>query len=122
MARRVMMGLWGMLPQFNYTKTILVVDDDIDVRSWTDVAWALATRMDASRDTVVVSNTPIDYLEFASPESGLGGKLGIDATRKIGTETTREWGRTLVMSPEVKARVDAIWPKLPRALSAGPRA
>ncbi|RBP12272.1 3-octaprenyl-4-hydroxybenzoate decarboxylase [Roseiarcus fermentans] len=119
-ARRVMMGLWGMLPQFNYTKTIIVVDDDIDVRSWTDVAWALATRMDASRDTVVVSNTPIDYLDFASPDSGLGGKLGLDATKKIGTETTREWGRTLAMSPEVGKRVDAMWPKLLRTIGGGP--
>lgn len=118
-ARRVMMGLWGMLPQFNYTKTIIVVDDDIDVRDWKDVAWALATRMDAARDTVVVSNTPIDYLDFASPESGLGGKLGLDATKKIGAETTREWGRTLVMSSEVKARVDAIWPRLSHELSNG---
>ncbi len=116
-ARRVMMGLWGMLPQFNYTKTIIVVDEDIDVRDWKDVAWALATRMDAARDTVVVANTPIDYLDFASPEPGLGGKLGLDATRKIGAETTREWGRTLVMSPEVTKRVDAIWPRLERALA-----
>ena len=118
-ARRVMMGLWGMLPQFNYTKTIIVVDDDIDVRDWKDVAWALATRMDAGRDTVVVRNTPIDYLDFASPEAGLGGKLGLDATRKIGAETTREWGRTLVMSPEVRKRVDAMWPRLKRALAGG---
>jgi 4-hydroxy-3-polyprenylbenzoate decarboxylase len=118
-ARRVMMGLWGMLQQFNYTKTIIVVDEDIDVRDWKDVAWALATRMDAARDTVVVPNTPIDYLDFASPESGLGGKLGLDATRKIGAETTREWGRTLVMSSEVKKRVDAMWPRLSRALSDG---
>ena len=94
-----------------------MVDDDIDVRDWNDVAWALATRMDAGRDSVVISNTPIDYLDFASPESGLGGKLGLDATRKIGAETKREWGRTLVMSPEVKTRVDALWPKLAGALS-----
>jgi len=99
-----MMGLWGMLPQFNYTKAIVVVDDDIDVRDWKDVAWALATRMDAGRDAVVVDNSPIDYLDFASPRSRLGGKLGLDATRKIGAETTREWGRTLVMSPEVRKR------------------
>ncbi len=116
-ARRVMMGLWGMLPQFNYTKTIIVVDDDIDVRDWKDVAWALATRMDAARDTVVVANTPIDYLDFASPEPGLGGKLGLDATRKIGAETTREWGRTLAMSSEVMKRVDEVWPRLQRALA-----
>ena len=120
-ARRVMMGLWGMLPQFSYTKTIIVVDEDIDARSWTDVAWALATRMDASRDAVVVSNTPIDYLDFASPLSGLGGKLGLDATRKIGTETSREWGRVLHMAPEVVRKVDAMWPTLAHALSGGRR-
>ncbi len=119
-ARRVMMGLWGMLPQFNYTKMIVVVDEDINVRDWKDVAWALATRMDASRDSVVVPGTPIDYLDFASPEPGLGGKLGLDATRKIGAETKREWGRVLDMSPEVKARVDAAWPRLSRALADGP--
>ncbi len=119
-ARRVMMGLWGMLPQFNYTKMIVVVDEDINVRDWKDVAWALATRMDASRDSVVVPGTPIDYLDFASPEPGLGGKLGLDATRKIGAETKREWGRVLDMSPEVKARVDAAWPRLARALAEGP--
>ncbi|MDE2334880.1 MAG: UbiD family decarboxylase [Rhodospirillales bacterium] len=111
-ARRVMMGFWGMLPQFNYTKTIIVVDEDIDVRDWRDVAWALATRLDASRDVMVTPNTPIDYLDFASPEPGLGGKLGLDATRKIGAETRREWNRTLAMAPDVKKRVDAIWPLL----------
>jgi 4-hydroxy-3-polyprenylbenzoate decarboxylase len=101
-----------MLPQFNYTKTIIVVDEDIDVRDWRDVAWALATRLDASRDVMVTPNTPIDYLDFASPEPGLGGKLGLDATRKIGAETRREWNRTLAMAPDVKKRVDAIWPLL----------
>jgi 4-hydroxy-3-polyprenylbenzoate decarboxylase len=111
-AKRVMMGLWGMLPQFNYTKTIIIVDEGIDVRNWQDVAWALATRMDPSRDLTVIGGTPIDYLDFASPETGLGGKLGIDATNKIGAETHREWGQTLDMSEDVKRRVDALWPKV----------
>ena len=108
-ARRVMMGLWSMLPQFSYTKLIIAVDGDIDVRSWPDVIWALSTRFDASRDLMVVENTPIDYLDFASPKSGLGGKLGLDATTKIGTETEREWGRVLAMTPDVTARVDELW-------------
>jgi 4-hydroxy-3-polyprenylbenzoate decarboxylase len=111
-ARRVMMGLWGMLPQFNYTKTVIVVDEDINCRDWNDVAWALATRMDPSRDLTVVRDTPIDYLDFASPESGLGGKLGIDATNKIGAETRREWGTKLETTDEVKRRVDALWPQI----------
>lgn len=111
-ARRIMMGLWSMLPQFNYTKLIIAVDGDIDVKSWPDVIWALSTRFDASRDLMVVENTPIDYLDFASPQSGLGGKLGLDATTKIGTETAREWGRTLTMTPEVTARIDALWSSL----------
>ncbi len=118
-ARRVMMGLWGMLPQFNYTKTIIVVDDDIDVRDWRDVAWAVATRLDSSRDLVTLANTPIDYLDFASPEPGLGGKLGMDATRKIGAETRREWGQTLAMSTEVQKRVDALWPRISASLAKG---
>jgi len=111
-ARRVMLALWGLLAQFSYTKTIIVVDDDIAIRDWRDVAWALATRMDPSRDLVCIDRTPIDYLDFASPEPGLGGKLGIDATRKIGAETSREWGRVLAMSEDVKARIDAIWPEI----------
>ncbi len=111
-ARRIMMGLWSILPQFNYTKMIIAVDGDINVRRWDDVIWALSTRFDASRDLVLVENTPIDYLDFASPKSGLGGKLGLDATTKIGAETDREWGRVLAMSPEVKARVDGIWASL----------
>lgn len=111
-ARRVMMGLWSMLPQFSYTKLIIAVDDDINVRSWGDVIWALSTRFDASRDLMLVDNTPIDYLDFASPKSGLGGKLGLDATTKIGTETDREWGRALTMTPDVTARVDALWNRL----------
>jgi 4-hydroxy-3-polyprenylbenzoate decarboxylase len=115
-ARRVMMGLWSLLPQFNYTKMIIVIDDDISARHWTDVAWALATRMDPSRDLMQIANSPIDYLDFASPESGLGGKLGIDATKKIGAETHREWGRALAMSPDIVARVDALWPKIGEGL------
>ncbi len=111
-ARRVMMGLWSMLPQFNYTKLVIAVDGDIDVKSWPDVIWALSTRFDASRDLVVIENTPIDYLDFASPKSGLGGKLGLDATNKIGAETDREWGRPLAMSPDVTARVDGLWQTL----------
>jgi 4-hydroxy-3-polyprenylbenzoate decarboxylase len=109
-ARRVMLGLWGMLPQFSYTKTIIVVDEDIDIRKWEDVAWAIATRMDPSRDLVTISSTPIDYLDFASPESGLGGKMGLDATNKIGAETHREWGKVLGTSAEVTKRVDALYP------------
>lgn len=111
-ARRVMMALWGLLMQFSYTKIIVVVDEDIDVKRWEDIAWALSTRMDPSRDLMTIDRTPIDYLDFASPVSGLGGKLGIDATTKIGTETDREWGRVLAMAPEVVARVDAMWPTL----------
>jgi 4-hydroxy-3-polyprenylbenzoate decarboxylase len=115
-ARRVMMGLWGLLPQFSYTKIIIVVDDDIDARNWDDVFWALSTRMDPSRDLMQISDTPIDYLDFASPRAGLGGKLGIDATNKIGVETQREWGRPMRMSPAIVERVDAIWPAVQRDL------
>ncbi len=111
-ARRVMMGLWSMLPQFSYTKLIIAVDPDINVRSWPDIAWALSTRFDASRDVTVIADTPIDYLDFASPKPGLGGKLGLDATTKITPESEREWGRVLKMSPEVTAKVDAIWADL----------
>ncbi len=98
-ARRVMMALWGMLPQFSYTKMIVVVDADIDPRNWDDVAWALATRMDPSRDLMVLDRTPMDYLDFASPEPGLAGKLGIDATSKIGAETARDWGAVMALNP-----------------------
>ncbi len=100
-ARRVMMGgLWGgMLPQFSYTKMIVVVDEDIDPRNWDDIAWALATRMDPSRDVMMLENTPMDYLDFASPEPGLAGKIGIDATTKLGgAETSREWGGTVMQT------------------------
>ncbi|TPW32502.1 UbiD family decarboxylase [Martelella alba] len=111
-ARRVMMALWSMLSQFNMTKLIIVVDPDIDIRDWKDVIWALVTRYDASRDTMLIDNTPIDYLDFASPKAGLGGKIGLDATIKIGTETEREWGRVIAMSGDVKDRVDALWQDL----------
>jgi 4-hydroxy-3-polyprenylbenzoate decarboxylase len=111
-ARRVMLALWGMLPQFNYTKIVVVVDDDIDPRRWSDVVWALTTRADPARDLLLIDRTPMDYLDFASPVSGLGGKLGIDATVKIGEETSRDWGRVLAMTPEVVRRVDALWPRL----------
>jgi 4-hydroxy-3-polyprenylbenzoate decarboxylase len=111
-ARRLMMGLWSFLPQFSYTKLLIVVDRDIDVRNWADVMWAVATRFDASRDLMVIGNTPIDYLDFASPQPGLGGKMGLDATVKIGPETNREWGEVLAMSPDVVARVDALWHEL----------
>ena len=111
-ARRIMMGLWGMLPQFSYTKLMVAVDDDIDARSWDDVMWALATRFDPGRDAMLIERTPIDYLDFASPLEQLGGKLGLDATTKIGSETTREWGKVARVTPEVAARVDALWPRL----------
>lgn len=111
-ARRIMLGLWSMLPQLTYTKMIIVVDEDIDVRNWPDVIWAISTRADTSRDLVQLADTPIDYLDFASPKPGLGGKLGIDATNKIGPETERAWGKVLTMTPDVIARVDAMWAAL----------
>ncbi|GAA4329234.1 UbiD family decarboxylase [Pigmentiphaga soli] len=111
-AKRVMFGIWSVLRQFMYTKFIVVVDDDIDVRNWADVVWAITTRMDPVRDTVLVDRTPIDYLDFASPVSGLGGKMGLDATNKWPGETEREWGRPIAMDPAVKARVDSIWDEL----------
>ncbi len=108
-ARRVMMGVWSYLRQFMYTKIVIVVDDDIDARSWTDVVWAISTRVDPGRDLVVIEGTPIDYLDFASPEAGLGGKLGIDATDKWPPETRREWGRKLSMSEAIVERVTSRW-------------
>jgi len=111
-AKRVMFGLWSILRQFMYTKFIIVVDDDIDVRDWKEVVWAMTTRMDPARDTLLVENTPIDYLDFASPVSGLGGKMGLDATNKWPGETQREWGRPIEMDKDVKARVDAMWSEL----------
>jgi 4-hydroxy-3-polyprenylbenzoate decarboxylase len=107
-----MMGAWSYLRQFMYTKWLIVVDDDIDARDWKDVMWAIATRSDSSRDLVTLADTPIDYLDFASPKSGLGGKLGIDATTKIPPETDRAWGEPLAMDPAVVARVDAMWSRL----------
>ena len=103
-ARRVMMALWGMLPQFSYTKLIVVVDDDIDARNMDDVLWALSTRMDPARDLMVIDGTPMDYLDFASPREGLAGKMGIDATTKIGAETTRDWGQVMALDPAHEAR------------------
>ena len=111
-AKRVMFGVWSFLRQFMYTKFVIVTDDDINVRDWQDVIWAMTTRMDPVRDTLLVENTPIDYLDFASPVSGLGGKIGFDATNKLPGETTREWGRPIVMDEAVKQRVDALWAEL----------
>jgi 4-hydroxy-3-polyprenylbenzoate decarboxylase len=111
-AKRVMFGIWSFLRQFMYTKFIVVVDDDVDPRDWKDVIWAITTRVDPIRDTTLVDRTPIDYLDFASPVSGLGSKMGLDATNKWPGETDREWGRTIAMSADVKARVDAMWGEL----------
>lgn len=108
-AKRVMMGAWSYLRQFMYTKFIIVVDDDINARDWKDVMWAISTRMDPVRDTVRIENTPIDYLDFASPVSGLGGKIGLDATNKIGNETTREWGTKIFMEKDVIEDVTKKW-------------
>lgn len=107
-ARRVMLALWGMLAQFSYTKTIIVVDRDIDPRNWDDIAWAMATRMDPARDAMILDRTPMDYLDFASPMEGLAGKLGIDATTKIGMETTREWGHVMRLDPAHEERAMAL--------------
>ncbi len=111
-AKRVMMGVWSFLRQFMYTKFVVVVDEDINIRRWEDVIWAITTRMDPMRDTVMIDNTPIDYLDFASPVAGLGSKMGLDATNKIAGETEREWGSTITMSDEVKARIDSLWQDL----------
>ncbi|MAL97225.1 4-hydroxy-3-polyprenylbenzoate decarboxylase [Hydrocarboniclastica marina] len=111
-AKRVMMGVWSFLRQFMYTKFVIVTDDDVNARDWKDVIWAMTTRMDPQRDTVMVENTPIDYLDFASPVAGLGSKMGLDATNKWPGETSREWGTPIAMSDEVKARVDEIWSRL----------
>ena len=107
-AKRVMFGVWSFLRQFMYTKFIVVTDDDVDVRDWKEVVWAITTRMDPARDTTLVEGTPIDYLDFASPVSGLGGKMGLDATNKWPGETAREWGRTIRMDADVEARVEAL--------------
>ena len=111
-AKRVMLGVWSFLRQFMYTKFVVVTDDDVDVRDWRDVIWAMTTRMDPDRDTVIIRNTPIDYLDFASPVSGLGSKIGFDATHKWRGETDRQWGRPIRMDEEVRVRVDALWGQL----------
>jgi 4-hydroxy-3-polyprenylbenzoate decarboxylase len=111
-AKRVMFGVWSFLRQFMYTKLVIVTDDDVDVRDWKDVIWAVTTRMDPARDLTVIDHTPIDYLDFASPVSGLGSKVGFDATNKWPGETQREWGKPIRMSDAVKARVDALWDSL----------
>lgn len=111
-AKRVMMGVWSFLRQFMYTKFVIVCDDDVNARDWNDVIWAITTRMDPARDTTLIENTPIDYLDFASPVSGLGSKMGLDATNKMPGETDREWGTPIVMDDDVKQKVDDIWDKL----------
>ncbi|MFT6916268.1 MAG: 4-hydroxy-3-polyprenylbenzoate decarboxylase [Motiliproteus sp.] len=111
-AKRVMMGVWSFLRQFMYTKFVIVTDDDINARDWKDVIWAMTTRMDPARDTVIIENTPIDYLDFASPVPRLGSKMGFDATNKLPGETDREWGTPITMTAEVKQRVDALWSSL----------
>ena len=111
-AKRVMMGVWSFLRQFMYTKFVIVVDDDIDIRNWEEVIWALSTRVDPSRDTSLIENTPIDYLDFASPVSGLGSKMGIDATNKLPGETAREWGEPIIMDENVIKKIDEIWNQL----------
>jgi len=111
-AQRIMFGIWSYLRQFTYTKMIIVTDDDIDVRSWKQVIWAITTRTDPARDTTIVNNTPVDYLDFASPTSGLGSKIGIDATAKWPGETDRQWGRPIEMSSDVKSRVNKLWAEL----------
>ena len=111
-AKRVMMGVWSFLRQFMYTKFVIVTDDDVNARNWEDVIWAITTRTDPARDITLIENTPIDYLDFASPVSGLGSKMGLDATNKWEGETTREWGTPIVMSTEVKQKVDSIWQEL----------
>jgi len=111
-AKRVMLGIWSFLRQFMYTKFVIVVDHDIDIRSWQEVIWAITTRMDPKRDTTLIDNTPIDYLDFASPVSGLGSKMGMDATRKLPGETSRIWGKVITQDQDVQTRVDAMWDKL----------
>jgi 4-hydroxy-3-polyprenylbenzoate decarboxylase len=111
-AKRVMFGLWSFLRQFMYTKFIIVVDEDVDIRNWKEVVWALTTRMDPVRDTTLVDHTPIDYLDFASPESGLGSKIGLDATDKWPPETKREWGEVIRMDETVVERVSEMWSRL----------
>ena len=111
-AKRIMLGVWSFLRQFMYTKFVIVTDDDIDARNWEDVIWAITTRVDPTRDTTLIDNTPIDYLDFASPVSGLGSKMGIDATNKWQGETNREWGEPIEMDQKVKDKVEEIWEEL----------
>jgi 4-hydroxy-3-polyprenylbenzoate decarboxylase len=111
-AKRVMLGVWSFLRQFMYTKFVIVTDDDVDARNWEDVIWAITTRTDPARDITLIENTPIDYLDFASPVSGLGSKMGLDATNKWQGETDREWGTPIVMDDAIKQRVDDIWDEL----------
>jgi 4-hydroxy-3-polyprenylbenzoate decarboxylase len=111
-AKRIMMGVWSFLRQFMYTKFVIVTDDDVDARDWKDVIWAMTTRMDPARDTTIIENTPIDYLDFASPVAGLGSKIGFDATNKLPGESDRHWGRPIAMSNEIRERVDAMWAEL----------
>lgn len=120
-ARRVMMGIWSYLRQFTYTKFVIVVDDDIDARDWSAVMWAISTRVDPARDALIVENTPIDYLDFASPVAGLGSKLGLDATNKWPGETTRAWGRPIVADAAIERRVEALWRTLAAAPTRAPR-
>lgn len=114
-ARRVMMGVWSYLRQFTYTKFVIVTDEDIDVRDWGQVIWAVSTRVDPARDSVLIENTPIDYLDFASPVSGLGSKLGLDATKKWAGESDRQWGRPITLDPQVEQRIDAVWESVCRS-------
>ena len=118
-ARRIMMGIWSYLRQFTYTKFVIVTDEDIDVRDWGQVVWAISTRVDPARDSLLMENTPIDYLDFATPVSGLGSKLGVDATRKWPAESAREWGRPITLDPKVEQRMDAVWTQLCRAHQEG---
>jgi len=111
-AKRVMLGVWSFLRQFMYTKFVIVTDDDVNARNWEDVIWAITTRVDPTRDTTLIDNTPIDYLDFASPVSGLGSKMGIDATNKWEGETSREWGRPIEMDKQVKEKIDGLWESL----------
>lgn len=111
-AKRIMMGVWSFLRQFTYTKFVIIVDEDINARDWNDVMWAMSTNVDPARDVTMVENTPIDYLDFASPDSGLGSKMGIDATTKIGPETKREWGRKIRMDQGVIDKVSQMWDDL----------
>ena len=111
-AKRIMLGIWSFLRQFMYTKFVIVVDNDVNARSWEDVIWAISTRMDPRRDCVFIDNTPIDYLDFASPTSGLGSKVGLDATNKWPGESNREWGRPIEMDKIIREKVDNFWKHL----------